>query len=135
MKQLKTKVKIDVNDIVYRLLYSYDASPDEPNYASNALREITWVKPMKEIRNRTTHRPITDVCDIASRRDVYAKVYQEHPKLEFIINNNIVYPDKNLCSFAREVFNGVEEFVEDFFFFLTEAIQRSENLPIWTAPI
>lgn len=130
MQKLQSEGRIDSQDIVFRFLYSYFSTPDQPDYASKALREITWVKPMKEIRNRTTHRPITDVCDIDERKDVYSSIYQGIPEINFLIDNSI-YPNKKLCDFVREVFNGVEEFVEDFFFYLREAVQRSSDLPIY----
>jgi len=131
MQQIQKQGTIDTNDVVYRLLYSYYSTPDQTDYASKALKEITWVKPMKEIRNRTTHRPITDVCDFDERRDIYAGIHQEPSRPEFFINDTIIYPNKKLCNFAKEVFDGVEEFVEDFYASLEEAVQRSDHLPIY----
>lgn len=129
--QLQKQARIAPSDDVFRLLCSYSLSSRVSGYTSIIpLRNITWLKPIKEIRNRTTHRPITDVCDFVSRGDVHSVHLREIPQTEFFLNQN-VYPDKKLREFAKEVFDGIEEFVEDLYFYLKEAVQRSNSLPIY----
>ncbi|HZO71040.1 MAG TPA: hypothetical protein VFB60_02490 [Ktedonobacteraceae bacterium] len=129
--QLQKQARITPSDDIFRLLCSYSLSSRVSGYTSTIpLRNITWLKPIKEIRNRTTHRPITDVCDFVSRGDVHSVHSREIPQTEFFLNQN-VYPDKRLREFAKEVFDGIEEFVEDLYFYLKEAVQRSNSLPIY----
>jgi len=132
--QLQRQGRIASNDDIFRLLCSYSLSSRETNYASTTpLRDITWLKPIKEIRNRTTHRPITDVCDFITRGDVHSTHSQEDPQREFLLSQNVYpeHPYKKLRDFTKEVFEGIEEFVEDLYFYLKEAVLRSSSLPIY----
>ncbi|SRR5712692_4817279 len=131
LKELQMQGSIDVNDNVFRLLCSYSLSPREPAYSSaTPLYNIAWLEPLKTIRHRTTHRPITDICDFALRGDVHSVHSGDIPKTEFFLNEKL-YPDKKLRDFVKEVFDGIEEFVEDLYFYLREAVQRSTGLPIY----
>ncbi len=129
--QLQQQGSIAPNDDVFRLLCSYSPSSRVTGYTSTIpLYNITWMGPIREIRNRTTHRPITDVCDFTLRGDVHSVHSGDVPKTEFFLNENL-YPGKKLCDFVREVFDGIEEFVEDLYFYLRGAVQRSTSLPIY----
>lgn len=128
--ELQIQGNIASDDDVLRLLCSYSLAERTKKYKNVApLHNITWLRAIKEIRNRTTHRPITEVCDFASRGDVYSLHSQEIPQTEFFLNQNID-PNKKLRDFASEVFEGIEKFVEDLYFYLREAAQRSTRLPI-----
>ena len=131
LTKLQDDGRIDPNDVVFRLLCSYSLSPRKPPYDSTVpLRDVIWMKPLKKIRNRTTHRPITDVCDFIRRGDVHSVHTGDVPRTEFFLNENLL-PGKKLCDFVTEVFEGIEEFVEDLYFYLKEAVQRSTSLPIY----
>lgn len=126
--QIQRQGRVAPDDSVFRLLCSYSLAPREVGFESTIpLYNISWMRSMKEIRNRTTHRPITDVCDFVRRGDIYSL---EIPHTEFLLNENIS-SNKKLRDFVKEVFDGVEEFVEDFYFYLSEAVQRSSSLPIY----
>lgn len=131
----KTTGSIKPSDVVAKLLYSYSSySEIDAKYTSKALREIKWVKSMREIRNRTTHRSIFDVCDaqLIRREDIFARANsgQSRQTTVFLLNQDL-WPDKKLCEFVEEVFNDLEQFVEDFYYDLVQAVQNSGSLPIY----
>src|SRR6266446_5558693 len=129
IEELQKQSRIDPNDDVLRLLFSYYSGKKEPAYSgSTPLRDVTWMKPMKEVRNRTTHRPITDVCDFIRRGDVYSTLYQGIPETDFFLDRDISQSTR-LFDFVKEVFEGVELFVEELYSYLGQATQRSGSLP------
>jgi len=129
--ELQKQSRIDPNDDVLRLLFSYYSWKKEPAYfGTTPLRDVTWMKPMKEVRNRTTHRPITDVCNFIRRGDIYSNLYQGVPETDFFLDRNISQ-NTRLFDFAKEVFEGIELFVEELYTYLSQATQRSGSLPIY----
>lgn len=106
---------------ISRLLSQYDL---------NDSHCVDWFKPLKEIRNRTTHRPITGICDFSRRGPIYATVSDSH---EFLLNREIYpsgSPDVRLCDFAQQVFDGLQDFVETFYEELIAIVQDTGSLPI-----
>jgi len=132
LSEIQLQGCIDSNDSVFRLLCSYTLSQKEPAYRSTTpLYTITWLKPIKSIRNRTTHRPITEICDFESRGDIHSINSGDVLQTEFFLNEKIYSNKKKLSDFVKEVFDGIEEYVEDLYFYLREAVQRSTTLPIY----
>ncbi len=129
--ELQKQNRIDPNDDVLRLLFSYYSWKIEPAYIDTIpLRDVTWMKPLKEVRHRTTHRPITDVCEIMRPEDIYPNLYQAIPETIFFLYHDISQ-NTRLFDFVKEVFEGVELFVEELYSYLIQATQQSGNLPIY----
>jgi hypothetical protein len=92
-------------------------------YAPGNPTSVYWIKPLKEIRNRTTHRPITDVCEAESRRR--NSVFRSMPEVKgfFYLDPTIFGGvDILLTDFVTQVYDGLEEFVEDLYDHLRQAI-------------
>lgn len=97
-------------------------------YASGNATSVPWIKPLKEIRNRTTHRPITDVCEAESRRR--NSIFKPMPEARgFFYLDPVLFGgnDKLLVDFIQEVYGGLEEFVEDLYDTLRQAIVRAQS--------
>ncbi len=90
---------------------------------------------MKEIRNHTTHRPITDVCRFQMTGDIHeVRSISTHSNEDtvFLLHQDIsANPSIMLFDFVKEVYEGVELFVEDLYFYLRQAIRQSGSLPIY----
>jgi Cthe_2314-like HEPN len=118
-------------DAVYNLL-SYYISKIDQNGPPNP-NVVPWFQPLKLIRNRTTHRPITDVCDVHTsyRRSLHAEPRSQ--ETEFILNRDL-FPtnpqDVKLRDFVQEVFEGMQEFVEDLYDYLKQAVIVAGSLPL-----
>ena len=100
--------------VIYPFLIQY--APGNPT-------SVPWIKPLKEIRNRTTHRPITDVCEAESRRR--NSVFRAMPEAKgfFYLDPTIFGGiDVLLTDFVTQVYDGLEEFVEDLYDHLRQAI-------------
>jgi HEPN superfamily protein len=103
------------------------------NYILDNASPVPWLRPLKGIRNRTTHRLITDVCDVQTiyRRGLHDEVHVQ--TTEFVLNRDLFpanAPDKKLRDFAQEVFEGMQEFVEDLYDYLKQAVIAAGSLPL-----
>ncbi|NTV99782.1 MAG: hypothetical protein HGA19_00585 [Oscillochloris sp.] len=97
-------------------------------YAPGNPTSVSWIKPLKEIRNRTTHRPITDVCEAETRRR--ASIFKSMPEARgfFYLDPNLFGgTDILLSDFVCQVFSGLEEFVEDLYDHLRQAIILAQS--------
>lgn len=119
---LKAK-KSGAVDPVLTFLQTYDLSHATP---------APWLKPLKGIRNRTTHRPITDICDVViSRRTGFYGEFNEQSTV-FFLNKDLfppAAPSVKLADFAEQVFNGIQEFVENLYQHLQQAVMAVGILP------
>ncbi len=101
-------------------------------YASGNTNSVPWIGILKQIRNRTTHRPIVEVCDISKQRsDIYAKPSQQ--TTEFLLNPKLFASNPQeirYCDFVTDVFDGLEAFVEELYEKLSDALYISRGLPI-----
>jgi hypothetical protein len=89
-----------------------------------------WVQPLENIRNRTTHRPITDICRFETQGDLY----DSKAPTEFFLNKDL-FPSANsdvkLCDFVQRVFSEVDQFIDELYEHLRQGIAQSKGLPIY----
>jgi hypothetical protein len=102
-------------------------------YDLGAVSPVPWLKPLKEMRNRTTHRPITDVCDVTTWRR--GDLLDENTQItsELYLNKNLFSPadpDRKLCDFVQESFQGLIDFVEELYRILIQEVQDQGSLPL-----
>ncbi|MCB0172370.1 MAG: hypothetical protein KDJ97_17630 [Anaerolineae bacterium] len=100
-------------------------------YKENESNNEPWVNPLKQIRNRTSHRPITEVCGLMENERT---LYSSPPPVEFVLNQEMFPPntspsERNLKSFVESCFHGLVDFVEEFYISLSQEIQSSGTLP------
>ena len=101
-------------------------------YKPGTTNSVSWIKSLKEIRNRTTHRPITDVCRLP-RPSSDGNLYEDHPDVnEFLLYDDVFDSTTNepLKAYVEKCFDGLEEFVEDLYDLLSREIRTSGSLPI-----
>ncbi len=102
-------------------------------YKANELNNVNWINPLEEVRNRTTHRPITDICRLPTQSED-GNIYYDAPTVnDFLLSNDIfggTVTDEKLKVFVENCFNGIEQFVEDLYAQLTLEIMSSSSLPL-----
>lgn len=102
-------------------------------YTIGNTHSVPWIDTLKKIRNHTTHRPIVDVCDFKKeeRADIYAKHSHELETI-FLLNDSLVSSGNPIefCDFVKEVFDGLEEFVEELYDQLRIAVHNTGGLPV-----
>lgn len=116
----KTKIK---NSNLYDFLKKYKENEEDNE---------PWVNPLKQIRNRTSHRPITEVCGLMEKERT---LYSSPPPVEFVLSQDMFPPntsprDRNLKSFVELCFQGLVDFVEEFYTSLSHEVQSSGTLPL-----
>jgi hypothetical protein len=105
---------------IYPFLFQY--APGNPT-------SVPWIKPLKEIRNRTTHRPITDVCEVESIRRNSSYRPMSNPKGVFYLDPSIFNgTDVVLPDFMKQVFDGLEAFVEELYDKLQQTIVHTKSV-------
>jgi hypothetical protein len=88
-----------------------------------------WLKTLKEMRNRTTHRSVMDICKYV----VQGSPYASHSPAQLLVGTDLLppnAPDTTLSQFAVDVFDACENFVEGLYDLLTQAIVSKGQLPI-----
>ena len=102
-------------------------------YKPGTSNSVNWIKSLKEVRNRTTHRPITDVCRLP-RSPSEGNLYDDLPTVnEFLLYDDIfdgTTSDEPLKSYVENCFDGLEQFVEELYDILFREIRASGTLPI-----
>lgn len=96
--------------------------PDEPNM-------VSWIKPLKRIRNATTHQQITRIC-----RYVEDSSLHFHPDIqELRLSQDFFDPPQEvvLKIFAVECFNGLEDFVTELYERLRQALETDRTIPLY----
>lgn len=120
LEELKKKYA-DRSDAVYDLLRQYRTK--DPTCRN-------WVEPLEGIRNRTTHRPITDICRFETQGDLYTA----DAPTDFFLNQNLLpsgTTNIKLCDFVQEVFAQLEQFIDDLYEQLRLGVERTGGLPIY----
>ncbi len=125
---LEKKGKKNNPDAIFQLITKYylarqvaNRSPDMP----------VWLSPLEEVRHRTTHRPITDVCVIRSNSSLYPEIHDS--EAAFFLNRDLFASPGGevlLNDFVRQVFQGMQEFVEEFYELLRQAIEQYNSLEL-----
>ena len=99
-------------------------------YKPNQSNSVTWIKPLKEIRNKTTHGIITDICRLPPDPGNLYDPLQLH---EFLIYEEF-FPNQTdetkLKDFVEECFDGLENFVEEFYDILRLEVNTAGVLPM-----
>lgn len=106
-----TKYSLDKNNL----------SPDMP----------VWLPPLEEIRHRTTHRPITDVCVIRSNSSLYPEIHGS--EAAFFLNRDLFASSSGevlLSDFVQQAFQGMQGFVEELYELLRQAIEQQGTLTL-----
>lgn len=120
------------SDKLYDFLQIYQPNspvPTKPQHANEP-----WVDPLTKIRNITTHRLITDVCDaqLVRRSGIYNQLRSQ--KTQFLLDQSL-FPtgtsDVELCHFVKDVFAGIQQFVEELYDRLRQAVEQSKQIPIY----
>jgi hypothetical protein len=103
------------------------------NYLPNQTNSVPWIGPLKDIRNETTHRPITRVCRLPPDSEE-GNLYSPVELKEFILYRDF-FPSRTdevrLSDFVEECFDGLEEFVEELYDSLRQAVDDTGRLPIY----
>jgi hypothetical protein len=113
---------------IRKALQTKSIYPFLTQYAPGNATSVPWIKPLKEIRNRTTHRPITDVCEAEGRRR--NSIFKSMPEAKgfFYLDPTLFGGnDIPLTDFLNQVFDGLEEFVEDLYDHLRQAIILAQS--------
>lgn len=102
-------------------------------YSPGQTDRVDWVKPLNEVRNRTTHRPITDVWRVPRPSEDGNPFDDSIAIQEFVLYEDIfegACTDKRLKKFVENCFDGIEHFVEELYARLTAEIKASPSLPL-----
>ena len=90
--------------------------------------QVNWIDPLNELRNRMTHRPITDIF----RENRSGSVYD--PTMESFMLDGAIFghqrQDEELKAFAKTCFEGLEDFVCQLYEHLVVEIQTAQTVPI-----
>lgn len=115
-------------DAVMQLLHRHHAGLNDPHMP-------TWLLPLEELRNRTTHRLITDICYIRSEMPLYPESAKS--AAAFYLNRNLFSTpsgsaptDVLLSQFAEQVFIDIQSFIEELYDLLRQAIVHQGSLPL-----
>ena len=101
-------------------------------FKAKETNNVSWIDPLEEVRHRTTHRPITDVCRLPTQSGD-GNLYYDLPTInDFLLNDDIFSgtTDEKLKVFVEVCFDGIEQFVEELYARLTSEIQSSPNLSL-----
>lgn len=96
--------------------------PDDPNM-------VSWIKPLKRIRNATTHEQITRIC-----RYVEDSSLHFHPDVqELRLNQHFFDPPQEVALkiFAEECFNELEDFVTELYEKLRQTLDTDKSIPLY----
>ncbi len=122
-----TKRRGNNSDVVVQYLDNYRLPKQgqalQPNTPS-------WLPPLEEIRHRTTHRPITDICVVRSQTSMYPEI--EPAATTFFLAADLFSSATEfpLCDFVREVSDGVQIFVGELYDLLRYEVERQQQLPL-----
>lgn len=106
---------------IYAFLSSY--VPREP-------AALPWITPLKDVRNVSTHRSITDICRFPSDD---GNLFNPPRRPDFVMDRGFFQNqggDKHLKEFVEECFDGLEEFVEDIYDRLRQEVENNGFLPL-----
>lgn len=111
------------SDPVLQLLSRYYVRLNDPSMP-------TWMPPLEEMRHRTTHRPITDICFVHSQSTLYPEI--DGSTAAFYLNRDLFSSadDVLLCKFVEEVFEGIQLFVEELYDLLRQTADAQGSLPL-----
>lgn len=91
---------------------------------------LSWVTPLKDIRNVSTHRSITDICRFPSDD---GNLYTPPKRPDFLMDEAFFQNqggDKHLKEFVEECFDGLEQFVDETYDKLTNEINSHGALTL-----
>jgi len=126
-RDLKGKRGNDPN-AVFQFIFRYYLAR---NAADRSVDMPFWLSPLEEIRHRTTHRPITDVCDARFISSLYPEIHGS--EIAFFLNSNLFTPSNNhalLRDFVHQAFQGMQGFVEELYALLLQAVVQEGSLPL-----
>ncbi|MCI0564901.1 MAG: hypothetical protein L0332_31875 [Chloroflexi bacterium] len=90
---------------------------------------VLWIKPLKDIRNATTHQQITRICRYVEDSSLHFS-----PDLqELRLNQDFFTPPRDvvLKEFVEECFNGLEDFVTELYDRLRQALETDHTIPLY----
>jgi hypothetical protein len=92
------------------------------------LNQVSWIDPLNELRNRMTHRPITDIFHENRSKSIYS------PTIESFLLDRAIFgnqqQDEELKAFVKTCFDGLEDFVSQLYECLIFEIQIAQAVPI-----
>lgn len=115
--------KIRNNNALYRFL---------SKYRPKQTHSVDWIEPLKNIRNTTTHSPITDVCRLPPDSDD-GNLYTPVVVGDFLLYDSFFQPpvsEPKLKEFVEKCFDGLEEFVEELYDQLRQEVEKHGFLPV-----
>lgn len=115
--------KIRNNNTLYKFLSQY-----RPKHTHS----VDWIEPLKNIRNTTTHSPITDVCRLPPDSDD-GNLYKPDVVGDFLLYDTFFQPpvsEPKLKEFVEKCFDGLEKFVEELYDQLRQEVKKHGFLPI-----
>ncbi len=121
-------------DDFYDFLLSYkplNKTEKDPSKTPNPRVNKPIINPLASIRHITTHRPITDVCEIPYRENLYGQISPDN--VYFVINKNIIQTGitDNLYDFVNESFKVLQEFIDELYERLADKVCSTGGLPIY----
>jgi len=91
--------------------------------------QVDWIDPLNKLRNHMTHRPITEIFHEKSPNN---KIYNQTIE-SFLLDRTIFgnqQKDEELKAFVKTCFDGIEDFVSQFYEHLINEIQAVQAVPI-----
>lgn len=125
---IKEKNKQNNPDAVFQFITKYYLAKQVDDRSSDM---PAWLPPLEEIRHRTTHRPITDVCVIRSYSSLYPEI--DGSETAFFLNRDLFASSSGevlLRDFVQQAFRGMQEFVEELYDLLRQSVEQNGSLEL-----